>query len=321
MSLLTVLGAALGSLGVFVIFYTLAFPPLDITRAQPSTLLDGVQVRLQQARLPVTPLKFIAYSLGVGALAGLGAWFVVGTPVVLIPFLLGGFPAYWMYLEDQRNQKMNQYHHDLAVAIGIITNTWHTTPSLTRALEAVVKHGPGAGEGDLLGRGDLRGPGPGSVAADFDDLLRALNAGRSLRDALQVVADRRASSIFDSLSTALLAADESGAQAGAMLERQAGLTRRQVETFNDGLAAQRSGRNEIAVGALGPWAILLLMTCLGRLGGSVGSLGNDFFRTPTGQVAALSAAAVTVGIYVLGIRLATRHLLPTRVATEYGKEG
>lgn len=311
--------AALGAAGVFTAFYALAFPPLRIRRAQLGTLEDGLQVRLQRAQLPTTPGQFVLSGVGLGVAAGAAAYFVTGSWLAIIPLLVGSFPAYWLYLGDRRQQRVNQYHHDLAIAMGIITNTWHTTPSLSRALEAVIKHGPGGGEGELLGIGDERGPKPGSVAADFAAVQRGLQAGRTLRDVLQEVADQRQSSIFDTLCTALLVADEAGAQAGAMLERQATITRQQVQAFDEALSLQAGARQDVTMAALVPWGLLLGVKVLSG-GGALSFSPSGFFASLAGNLAALAASTITVGIYVFGMQLAGRGLLPGRVPTEYGKE-
>ncbi len=99
--------------------------------------------------------------------------------------------------------------------MSIIVNAWKVRPALSTALEAVAVYGPGGGEGAQ------GGPGAGTVSADFWEILRNIRSGLPLRTALQQVADRRKSPIFDGLATALLVAEEQGTQASAMLERQA----------------------------------------------------------------------------------------------------
>ncbi len=304
--------AALGGLGVASVFYALAVPRRRIQRAQAATLLEGIQVQLDRAGMEIDAPKFLLQGAGLGLALGVAAAAVVGTPVVILPFLAGGYLLLWSHLEDQRNQKVNRYHHDLAGAMGIIVNAWRNNPSLGTALESVAGYGPGGGEGpdkSVL---------PGSVAADFDDILRALRAGTPLRQALQSVADRRRSPIFDGLATALLVAEEQGSQAGQMLERQAAITRRQVEIFNETLSRQQSARGQVRNGTLGPWVILGMVRGISAAGAA--GMDTSFFSTPAGMIAAVLAASLTVGMYAGAMQLGSRGLLLTRVATEYGRE-
>jgi hypothetical protein len=251
-----------------------------------------------------------------GLVMGLAAALVVGTPVVLPVFLAGGYLVLWVWLEDRRNRRVNAYHHDLALAMGLIVNAWQVSPSLSQALQAVARFGPGSGS--ATGAGERAPAAAESVAADFAEILRALHAGVSLRDALQQVADRRRSPIFDGLAVALLVAEEQGSQAGAMLERQAAITRQQVATFNDALARQRAARSEIRNGTLGPWVILGLVQGLALLG--AGGLDTSFFRTPVGMGVAALSAAFTLGMYAWAMRVAGQGLQLARVPTEHGRE-
>lgn len=303
--------AVLGGLGLFTIFLALAMPRLRLRRAQAATWLDGIQVRLARAGLDIAAPTFLLNGALIGAGMGALASLIVGTFVVFLPFLLGGYVVLWAALEDQRSQAVNQYHHDLATAMGIIVNAWKSSPSLSGALEAVAEYGPGG----ALGEGALR---ENSVAADFDTILRGLRAGSALRDLLQEVADQRTSPLFDGLATALLVAEEQGSEASAMLERQSVITQRQVDVFNEALAKQRQARNEVRNGTLGPWVILGLVQLLGVLG--AGGMDTSFFRQPAGAITAVLCALATIGMYAQAMRIAGRELLMTRVPTEHGRQ-
>jgi len=306
--------AVVGGLGVFSVCYALAVPRIQFRRAQQGTLVDGIQVTLDRAGLETTVPEFLTRGALWGVILGLATTLTLGTPIVFLPFFIGGFAVHWVALEDRRNQRINQYHHDLATAMAIVVNAWKIEPSLAGALRNVMAYGPGAGDGPE------DSPAPGSVAADFAEIYRMTRAGTSLREALQTVANRRRSPVFDGLAIALLVAEEQGSQAGAMLARQVVITRKQVETFNDALARQRSARGEVRNGTLGPWAILLMVQILGQGAGSSG-VDTAFFQTPVGALVALVAAGLTIGMYVLALRIAGRGLLLTRVPTEYGKAG
>ena len=315
MNPLTIGLAAVGGLGVFTTVYAFAAPKLRIQRAQRQAWLEGIQVRLNKAQIQMDAPEF----LGKGAVRGLliGAFGVLVTSniLVLIPFFIGGYLYYWSQLEDRRNQRINAYHHQLASAMDIIVNSWEISPTLSGALQAVADYGPGAREGP---QGE---PEPGSVAADFAEIWRALRTRTSLRQALQRVADRRRSPIFDGLAIALLVAEEQGTQASQMLINQANITREQVATFNEALSRQRAIRSDILFGTLGPWLLLGLVRGMNLvMTASAQALNVSFFRTPMGTGVALASAVVTVAIYVWALQIANRGLILSRVPTEFGRE-
>ncbi len=307
--------AALGGLGLFGVFYALAVPRLQVRRAQ--TELAGVQVRLEQAGLNIRAGEFIARGAVYGVILAVLGYFVAGWGAVL-PFLCGGYALLWVGLEDKRNQRINKYHQHLATAMDIIVNAWQIAPSLSGALEAVAKYGPGAGVDDTPAE-------EGSVAADFTNLLRALRTGTPLRQALQAVADRRKSPIFDGLAIALLVAEEQGAQAGEMLARQAAITRKQVDAFQEAMSRQKTARSEVRNGTIGPWLILIVVqvlsagTIMGETGGTMLPSTQTFFSEPIGILVALGAAAATIGMYVWAMQMAGRGMLLSRVPTEHGR--
>ena len=206
--------------------------------------------------------------------------------------------------------------------MNLIVNAWRIIPTLSGALEAVVRYGPGAADTPEAE------PEANSVAADFAAILRVLRTGGSLRAALQPVADRRQSPIFDGLAIALLTAEEQGATAGEMLERQAQLTRQQVQAFDEALTRQRTARSEVRNGTLGPWVILLLVRLLSNLTFMADPLPADmlvpdsrmFFTTPLGNLVGFVAGGITIGTYTAAMRLAARGLRLERVPTEHGRE-
>jgi Flp pilus assembly protein TadB len=312
-STLTLGFSLLAGLGVLSIFYGLTMPRRPLRRAHTGAFVAGIQVRLTQAQLDIGAPQFLARGALLGAALGLAAALIVPTPWVALPFFIGGFFVYRVHLEDRRNRRVNAYHHDLAQAMDFIVNQWRVQPSLDAALQTVVEHGPGAADGPD------RAPTPGSVADDFARLRRGLRTGTRLRTLLQRVADRRRSPIFDGLAMALLVAEERGAQASAILEHQAEITRAQVALFRETLAQQQARRNDVLIGTVGPWAIYLLTRLMSGDAGAA-SINATFFRAPAGALVALAAGAITVGAYVWAMRIASQDLLLTRVPTEHGKE-
>jgi Flp pilus assembly protein TadB len=291
----------------------LAARPRSVRRVQTAPLLDGIQVRLDRARLEAGAGEFVSRGAVLGAVMGVVTSLIAGTWIIFPVFFLGGYVFLWSQLEDGRNRRINRYNEDLAWAMDIILNSWRIRPSMQRALQAVADYGPGC---DALARARAAGVAPSpSVAADFDEVVFHLRQGRSLSQALQVVADRRQSLTFDSLATALIVAEEQSGEVARMLQDQAAATREQADAFEEAIARQRGKRTEIRYGSAGPWAVLALARGMTLVSGS-GAFGTEFFQTPAGSIVALVAAGGTILIYALGMQIAARGLVFDRIETE-----
>ncbi len=300
-SLIALIPALLAGGGVLAVFLGLAGPRRRVVRAQRETLLPGIQVRLDRARLGISAsayiLRSLAYGTGFGLLMGLatGAWltFPVG--------LVAGFPFVWSRLEDERNERLNRYHKALASAADTIVNSWRVRPSMNRALEAVATYGQP------------------EVARDFEEIRAAVRGGSSLPSALQAVADRRQSPIFDALATALIVAEEQSGEVSTMLARHAASTRQMARIYEETIDEQRGQRNDVMWGVIGPWGVMLLLRLFTIFTGGLG-YGTEFFETLPGPAAAVLAAVLTVAAYVNSRRTASRGLVVKRVALERGGE-
>ncbi|MCP4513787.1 MAG: type II secretion system F family protein [Delftia sp.] len=302
----------LGGLGFLSMWWSLTTRRRSVRRVQETAWLDGVQARLDRARLDAEAGAFLTRSALVGGAMGLAAALIVNTPVVFPVFFAGGFVLLWSRLEDRRNGQINQYNTDLAWAMDIMLNAWRIQPSMQNAFQAVVDYGPGS---DALRSAHAGGnlP-PASVAADFDDVLYRIRQGTPLAEALQTVADHRQSLTFDALATALIVADEQSGEVAAMLSRQTTATREQAATFDEAITKQRNKRREIRNGTFGPWLVLALTRVLSWMSGA--TYGVEFFHTPLGAVTALIAAGVTILVYTMGLRIAARGLILGRIGTE-----
>ncbi len=315
MSALILALAAVGGLGVFTTFYALAAPKIQLQRAQNQAWMAGIQVRLNKAQIELDAPEFLGKGAVRGLLIGAFGALVTSNVLVMLPFFIGGYLYYWAQLEDRRNRRINTYHHNLATAMDIIVNSWEITPTLSGALQAVAEYGPGAGEGPQ------GGPKAGSIASDFEGIWRALRTRTPLRQALQQIADRRRSPLFDGLAMALLVAEEQGSQAGDILANQAKITREQVDAFNEALSRQQAARNEIMVGTVGAWAILGTVRLVNLIStGSAQAMDVvAFYQSPSGILVSLLAAVGTIVMYVWALQIANRGLILSRVPTEFGK--
>jgi Flp pilus assembly protein TadB len=274
--------------------------PRRVVRAQQETVRSGIQVRLDRARLGIDAATYIGRSLGYGALFGLLMSLATGAWLTLPMGLVAGFAFVWSRLEDERNENLNHYHKGLASAADTIVNSWRVRPSMNRALEAVATYGQG------------------EVAQDFEKARRAVRGGTPLAEALQEVADRRQSPVFDGLATALIVAQEASGEVSEMLARQAEATRQSARIYEETVDEQRGQRADVMWGIAGPWVIMALLRIFTVFTGGMG-YGTEFFTTPLGQVAAVAAAGLTVLAYVHSHRTAGRGLVVERVALERGR--
>jgi len=313
-SILQLMLPLLGGLGFLSMWWALTTRrrAVSIRRAQSVDWLDGIQTHLDRARLDAQAGEFMSRAAVIGAVMGVVACLIVGTPVVFPVFLAGGFILLWSRLEDERNQAINQYNKDLAWAMDVILNSWRIRPSMSRALQAVAEYGPGSDT--LRAARDAGATPPPSVAADFEDVLFHVRQGSALADAFQAVADRRQNLTFDALATALIVADEQSGEVAAMLGNQATATREQADAFDEAITKQRNKRSEIRNGTFGPWIVLALARALSWMSGA--TYGTEFFGTFLGAIVALMAASTTILVYTMGLRIAARGLVLGRIETE-----
>lgn len=298
--LLALLLGSLAGAAVLAVFTGLASRPRRAVHLQRETVLPGIQVRLDRAQLGVSAATYVTHSLAYGAAFGLLMALATGAWLTFPAGLVAGFAFVWSRLEDRRNERLNTYHKALASAADTIVNSWRVRPSMDRALDAVATYGQG------------------DVAQDFEDVRRAVRAGRSLAAAFQTVADRRQSPVLDGLATALILAEEESGEVSQMLARQAQATRQMAIIYEETMDEQRGQRADVMWGIVGPWLVLTLIRLFTILSGGLG-YGTEFFSTFAGQLAAVVAAVLTVVAYVHSHRAAARGMVVERVSLERGK--
>jgi len=299
-----ILALALGLLAggsVLAVVFGIAGAGRREKRVQRQTLLPAIQVRLDRAQLGVSATTYVGRSLLYGVVFGLLMAVATGAFSTFFAGLAGGFAFVWARLEDRRNDRLNQYHKALAAAADTVVNSWESKPSMGRALEAVAQWGQG------------------EVADDFREVATATRTGTSLSKALQQVADRRQSHVFDAFATALFLAAEQSGEVTNMLTRHAEATRQMANIYEETLDTQRGQRQDAMWGIVGPWGVLLLLRLGTIFTGGLG-YGTEFFATPLGQIAGLMAAALTVVAYVSTNRTAARGMIVKRVPLEHGAD-
>jgi hypothetical protein len=297
-----ILSLALGLLAggsVLAIIFGIAGAGRQERRSQRQTILPAIQVRLDKARLGVSAATYVGRSLLYGSAFGVLMALATGAFLAFFAGLVGGFAFVWARLEDRRNDQLNQYNKALASAADTVVNSWESKPSINRALDAVARWGQG------------------EVADDFGGVVTALRTGTRLSKALQQVADRRQSHVFDAFATALFLAAEQSGEVTDMLTRHAESTRQMSTIYEEMLDMQRGQRQDAMWGIVGPWGVLLLLRLGTIFTGGLG-YGTEFFATPLGQIAGLVAAALTVVAYVATQRTAARGMMVKRVPLAHG---
>ncbi|GAB4462822.1 MAG: hypothetical protein Kow00120_29490 [Anaerolineae bacterium] len=301
--LLVVLAGAL-SVGAGVWWLFDAFTrPKRRRAAQAAYLYEGLEVRLQRARLPVTADRFLAEGALVGAGLALLSLLATGAVGAVVPMFLCGFVVVWSQYEGKRDARAMDYNAGVALAASQISNAWLAQPSLNHALDAVITYGHP------------------EVAEDFEAARAALGTGKSLAEAFAPVGDRRRSPFFDGLVMALVSADRATGDIRGLLEGIAASTREQVEIFKDFLVASANARQEILWATFAPWALLLVSRLLALLPGGGGVQGGELeavFVSPVGAIGLCIAGVVTLAGYLSMQRAVQTGIVLDRILTEEG---
>jgi Flp pilus assembly protein TadB len=296
----------LGALAMFVIVYALTMPahpnktPRKVDRSKMPSRYPGIQARLDQAQIEVRAEKYVQDSLTLGIPLGLGMALLVGSVLLAPVGVLAGFMFTWSKLERERDVKQIKYFKQLASACDIITNSYSVRPSLTRAMQAAAEFSSTP------------------LKEDFQEMIIGMRQGE-FDAAVQRIADKRRSIVFDSVGNALMRAKDESGQVKDIMEKLAISTRQNVASFEDAISMQVNARSSIAWGTYGPWlifAVFRVMTLIIALTNEdFFASANSFFATIAGNIVAMVAALISIGLYVYGYRLAQRGLVVRRVVT------
>lgn len=305
-SLPALLLASAAGLAIFGVFYLLITPaksrPASVAQYRPTRQLDGIQTRLDKARMEISASEYVKRSLILGVPLALGLFILIGS-ITLAPIgLLAGFLFTWNKLEQERDRKEVKYSKQLASVCDTLRTAYGVNPSLKKAIEAAAEYSPSP------------------IREDFQEIIVAINQERFI-EGLQAVADRRSSIVFDTVATSLIRASEATGEVGDMLQRLAESTRQNTAAFEDAVSSQINARSNIQWGTYGPWIVFCVfkgMTTLMALfaNGQTNLFGGmtSFFSTPLGNVIALVAALITIFVYRYCNKLAQRGLVVRRVS-------
>ena len=297
--------STLAFVAVFVLFYALTMPkhpnkaPRQVDASKTPTRFPTLQAKLDDAQIEIKADAYVTMSLKSGIPLALGLLVLVGS-VTLIPIgILAGFLFTWSKLEGERDVKMIKYFKQLASACDIITNAYAVRPSMVRALQS-------ASEFSVSPLRD-----------DFQEMIIALRQGE-FEEAIQVLSDRRKSIVFDTVANALMRAKDESGQVKDIMEKLAISTRQNVGAFEEAVSMQINARSSIRWGTYGPWMIFAVFRGVTMFlsfssGTNAFAAANNFFSTLGGNLLSLVAAAISMGLYVYGFRLAQRGLVVKRI--------
>lgn len=312
--------ALIAGAAVFLIFFGLVTPPkgkptdktMKAVREAASRSsqreLTGIQARLDKANIQIKASEYVKRSLLLGIPLGFGLYILIGAIVLFVVGLLAGFLFAWTRLEQERDRKLIRYSKQLASSCDTIRTAYGVNPSLKRSLEAAAEFSQSP------------------LKEDFQELVISLGQERFV-EGLQAIADRRRSIVFDGVSTALVRASEATGEVTDMLQRLAESTRQNVAAFEEALISQINARSSITWGTYGPWMIfaafkigtVFLVTAMGSVDFFGGA--RNYFSTVQGNLLALFAATITMGINRYCNSIAQRGLVVPRIATTEKTEG
>jgi len=297
--------ALLSGGAVFLLFYGIAVPfkgkPKNLTAPTNLPQLAGIQTKLNEAQIEISAKNYVIMSLKTGIPLGLGLYILIGAYTLGIIGLLAGFLFTWTKLEQERDKKSILYSKQLASVCDTLRTAYGVNPSLKKAMEAAAEYSQPP------------------VKDDFQEILIGITQDRMV-EALQEIADRRRSIVFDTVATSLVRAADSTGEVGDMLMRLADSTRQNVSAFEDAISSQINARSNIQWGTYGPWLIFTIFKGMTTFMGmssntNVFSGMAGFFSTPFGNLIAGIAAGITIFVYRYCIKLSQRGLVVKRVST------
>ncbi|MBN1286807.1 MAG: type II secretion system F family protein [Anaerolineae bacterium] len=274
--LIALVGALVTGVGIWIAYDGLVRPRRR-TAAQTTYLYEGLEVRLQQNRLPVRAERFLIEGALVGVLLAALSVLAAGAWAAVAPMFLCGFAVIYTVYEGRRDALAMEYNAGVALAAGQISNAWLAQPSISNALESVIVYGHP------------------EVARDFEQARAAMGAGKNLTEAFAPIADRRCSPFLDGLVMALASAERATGDIRGLLEGIADSTREQVEIFKDYIVASANARQEVLWAVFAPWGLILISRLLSAMPGAVGGEGLEvIFASPVGSAMLFAAGLVTL---------------------------
>ena len=297
--------ALLSGIAVFLLFYGIAVPfrgkPKAMTATTSLPQLAGIQTRLNEAQIDISAKEYIKRSLQTGIPLGLGLYILIGAFTLGIIGVGAGFLFTWTKLEQERDRKNVMYSKQLASVCDTLRTAYGVNPSLKKAMEAAAEYSQSP------------------IKEDFQEILTGISQDRMV-EALQSIADRRRSIVFDTVATSLIRAADATGEVSDMLMRLADSTRQNVAAFEDAISSQINARSGIQWGTYGPWLIFTIfkgMTTFMSMNSNTNVFSGmaGFFSTAAGNVIASIAAAITIFVYRYCIKLSSRGLVVKRVST------
>ena len=314
LQLTTIMFALLAGVAVVAVIYGLTKPPQgrpvelktlqhaerEMVRGAQRELV-GIDAKLKKAHIEISATEYVRRSLMLGIPLGIGLYILIGAVVLFAVGILAGFTFVWTQLEQERDKKTALYSKQLAGACDTVRTAYGVNPSLKKAIAAAAEF--------------TQSP----LKEDFQEILIAIGQEQFV-EGLQAVADRRSSIVFDGVATALIRAHEATGEVGDMLQRLAVSTRQNVSAFEEALSSQINARSNITWGTYGPWMIFaafkIITFLVGMLlgGGNFFGGANNYFGTIQGNLLALFAAGISMGVNRFANSVAQRGLVVKRVS-------
>lgn len=235
----------------------------------------------------VTPRDFLVFSLGAGAVAGLGAQLILGWGVVTALAMALGLIGPFSYYVHRHDRRRGALQDALADAIGQLRDAIRTGLSVQEALLGLAQNGPAP----------LRG--------EFTRLVREMRF-ESLETALDAMRHRLADPLFDVVAVSLAINDRLGGRnVSQVLDRLAHATRAQLQVQRELRAYQARNVASARIVAALP---LVLLVAIRRINPSYVAI----FDSPWGQLL-LAGCVVSIVLGYAGMLWTTRLPVDQRV--------
>jgi len=165
------------------------------------SLTGNIATQLARADLKFTPIEYIALIVIAILLgAGLGYWIGGYSSISAVLGAVGGYFAPGLYVKFMQSRRLNTFNDQLGDTINLLVNGLRSGYSVLQAMEAVAR--------------EL----PQPVAGEFDRVVKEVQLGLTLEQALQNMLRRVRSDDLDLVVTAINVQREVGGNLAEILE-------------------------------------------------------------------------------------------------------
>ncbi|MBO8157823.1 MAG: type II secretion system F family protein [Bacillaceae bacterium] len=199
---------------------------------------EKLEVLLNRSGLPLRPEEYILFQWISTALLGGLSFIIFGSPFFILLGAAAGFMLPKWYVRRKVNERITKFNEGLADMITVLIGSLRAGFSLPQSLQTVVEESPSP------------------IREEIDMVLKEMQYGRSIEDALHGLNERMHSQDLDLMIQAILIQRQVGGNLATILEKI-------VQTIRDRTKIQRQITTLTAQGRLSGIVIGLLPIILG----------------------------------------------------------